>query len=380
MPFIRKIVVTGGPCAGKTTGLSWIQNAFSQRGWRVLIVPETATELISGGVTPWTCGTNLDYQLGQMRLQVTKEQIFLAAAQSMPDEKILLVCDRGALDNKAYMNAEEFATVLRTLQLDEMELRDSYDAVFHLETAAKGAVDAYTLANNQARYETADEACALDDRIIAAWTGHQHLRVIGNAMDFENKLKRLLWEIGSAIGADEHFEIERKFLIATPDIAWLEQQPNCHRVEIIQTYLRTEEGIEKRVRQRGENGHFLYYETTKKPISGVKRVETERRLTSKEYLELLMNADTTRRQLRKTRFCYTWKKQSFEIDIYPFWQHQAVVEIELQTEDDPIYFPPELHILREVTDDPAYKNAALALQIPEEEPISSDAAPSGAAD
>ena len=53
---IRKIVLTGGPSAGKTTGLSWIRNAFSKLGYTVLFVPETATELISGGVAPWTTG------------------------------------------------------------------------------------------------------------------------------------------------------------------------------------------------------------------------------------------------------------------------------------------------------------------------------------
>ena len=52
---IRKIVITGGPCAGKTTAMSWIQNEFSKLGYTVLFVPETATELISGGVAPWTC-------------------------------------------------------------------------------------------------------------------------------------------------------------------------------------------------------------------------------------------------------------------------------------------------------------------------------------
>lgn len=57
---IHKIVITGGPCAGKTTAMSWIQNAFTKRGYRVLFVPETATELITGGVAPWTCGTNLE--------------------------------------------------------------------------------------------------------------------------------------------------------------------------------------------------------------------------------------------------------------------------------------------------------------------------------
>lgn len=59
---ITKIVITGGPCAGKTTAMSWIQSNFTKMGYTVLFVPETATELITGGVAPWTCGTNVDYQ------------------------------------------------------------------------------------------------------------------------------------------------------------------------------------------------------------------------------------------------------------------------------------------------------------------------------
>lgn len=80
MKSITKIVLTGGPCAGKSTAMSWIQNAFTERGYKVLFVPETATELITGGVAPWTCGSNLDYQCCQMRLQIEQEKIFLAAA------------------------------------------------------------------------------------------------------------------------------------------------------------------------------------------------------------------------------------------------------------------------------------------------------------
>ena len=70
---ITKIVITGGPCAGKTTGMSWIQNAFTEIGYSVIFIPETATELISGGVAPWTLESNLDYQLCQMRFQIEKE-------------------------------------------------------------------------------------------------------------------------------------------------------------------------------------------------------------------------------------------------------------------------------------------------------------------
>lgn len=141
---ITKIVITGGPCAGKTTGMSWIQNAFTERGYRVLFISETATELISGGVAPWICSNNTEYQKCQMKLQLEKEKVFEQAARTMDSDKILIVCDRGTLDNKAYMTEMDFSLVLNELGLNEVELRDGYDAVFHLVTAAKGAEKFYT--------------------------------------------------------------------------------------------------------------------------------------------------------------------------------------------------------------------------------------------
>lgn len=357
---ITKIVITGGPCAGKTTAMSWIQSNFTKLGYTVLFVPETATELITGGVAPWTCGTNADYQKCQMKLQLEKERIFEQGASTMPVEKILIVCDRGTLDNKAYMSSLDFATVISSLGCNEVELRDSYDAVFHLVTAAKGAEQFYTTANNAARTETVEQAAELDDKLIAAWTGHPHLRIIDNAAGFEDKLKKLIAEIAAFLGEPEPFEIERKFLIEYPDIEKLEKLPNCQRVEIIQTYLTAPEGEESRVRQRGADGNYIYVQTTKKKVTDVKRVEVERRLTKDEYLRLLMDADPDCRPIRKTRYCLTHDNQYFEIDVYPFWDSQAIVEIELNDEKDEIRFPAELKVIKEVTEDDSFKNASLA--------------------
>lgn len=357
---ITKIVITGGPSAGKTTGLSWIQNEFTKLGYTVLFVPETATELISGGVTPWGCGSNLDYQKCQMRLQLEKERLFEQAAKTMKAEKVLIVCDRGTMDNRAYMNELEFSQVLNEVGSDEIQLRDSYDAVFHMVTAAKGAEKFYTTENNSARTETVEQAAALDDKLIAAWTGHPHLRVIENSTNFEDKLKRLIAEIRSFLGEPEPMEIERKFLIEYPNIKWLESLPNCRKVDIIQTYLVSGNGDELRVRQRGENGSYICFKTRKRLIDGMKRIELEERLSQEEYMRLLMEADPTKRPIRKTRYCLTWDNQYFEIDVYPFWKDRAVAEIELSDENTPIRFPKELKVIREVTDDPTYKNAALA--------------------
>ncbi len=357
---ITKIVITGGPCAGKTTAMSWIQSNFTKMGYTVLFVPETATELITGGVAPWTCGTNVDYQKCQMQLQLDKEKVFQQGAESMSVQKVLIVCDRGALDNKAYMTELDFACVLSSIGCNEVELRDSYDAVFHLVTAAKGAEKFYTTANNSARTETVEQAAALDDKLIAAWTGHPHLRIIDNGTDFEDKLKRLIAEISSFLGEPEPYEIERKFLIEYPDISALERLPNCQRVEIIQTYLTAPEGEESRVRQRGIDGNYIYYQTTKRKVTGLKRVEVERRLSKDEYLRLLMDADPGCRPIRKTRYCLTYENQYFEIDVYPFWTDKAILEIELTDEATAIHFPKQFNIIREVTEDEAYKNHFLA--------------------
>lgn len=192
MKSITKIVITGGPCAGKTTAMSWVQNAFTAKGYTVLFIPETATELIGGGLAPWTVTHNVEYQKCQMRLQLEKEKIFTRGANHMPGDKFLLVCDRGAMDNRAYMNDEEFRQVLRSVHMEETALRDSYDAVFHLETAAKGKEEFYTLDNNASRTETPQQAVELDNRLISAWTGHPHLRVIGNHTDFEIKMHTLI--------------------------------------------------------------------------------------------------------------------------------------------------------------------------------------------
>ena len=361
--IIRKIVITGGPCAGKSTALSWIQNAFSEKGYTVLFVPETATELIGGGVAPWTCGTNAEYQKCQVRLQLEKERLFMRAAKTMKAEKILIVCDRGLLDNRAYMNDEEFAEVVADVGVSEIEMRDSYDAVFHLVTAARGKEEFYTLENNTARYESADDARVLDDRLLACWAGHPHLRVIDNTTDFKEKMMRLIAEISSVLDETGPYEMKRKFLIARPDAAKLEALPGCRRIEIIQTYLKSRSGEIRRVRQRGADGHYIYFETVKQeaeePSTG-KRVETERRLTQDEYLSLLMEADTSMHALRKTRYCLAYDRQYFTLDILPFWVDQAILGIELHHVEDEIRFPPIVKVLREITGQPEYRNSSLA--------------------
>ena len=81
---------------------------------------------------------------------------------------------------------------------------------------------------------------------------------------------------------------------------------------------------------------------------------------------MLMTADTTLRQIRKTRYCLSFSNQYMEIDIYPFWQRQAILEVELPDESKGIVFPEFIEVLRDVSGDDTYDNRSLAETIPVE--------------
>ena len=61
MKKIFHLVLTGGPCAGKSTAITKVFDELTQKGYSVLIVPETATEIILSGVTPTLIG-NVSFQ------------------------------------------------------------------------------------------------------------------------------------------------------------------------------------------------------------------------------------------------------------------------------------------------------------------------------
>lgn len=364
---IKKIVITGGPCAGKTTGLSYLEQELTKMGYKIVFINESATELILNGLDNGANKTNLDFERNIIQLQVEKEKLYMEFCKNLPQDKVLLVCDRGVMDCKSYMTDYEFETALKQLNLDKIQVRDNYDAVFHLVTAAKGAEHAYTLANNQARFETVEQAKDSDTKTMNAWTGHPHFRAIDNSTNFENKMKRLVKEICSFLGIPKPLEIERKFLINKPDLQLLENMPNCQKVNIIQTYLISNKNEEKRVRQRGENGSYIYTLTTKqKTDSKSARQEIEQRISEKEYLTLLNNADTNLHTVKKTRYCIMDNNRYYEIDIYPFANSTAICEIELTDENEAFELPSFIKLIKEVTNDKSYSNYSIAKKTPKD--------------
>lgn len=361
MKNIKKIVITGGPCAGKSTAIKAVKESLENIGYTVLLLPELATELISNGISPVSCGSSVEYQKLQVMLQIEKEKVYSLAAKQIEAEKIVILCDRGVMDSKAYVTNEEFSQILSELGLNETAVRDNYDAVFHMLTTAKGKEENYTLSNNSARSETAEEARILDDLTLAAWVGTPHLRVIDNSSDFCGKQAELVKEIMFFLGEPEPLEIERKYLIEYPDLAFFERYPFCNAVEISQSYIIVN-GERARIRKRGANGGYTYYKTIKKDIDGLKRIEIEETLSSEEY-ELLLALSKQKTTVEKVRYCLVYENRYFEIDVFPFSKDKAFLELELTNENEAVILPPFIKVIKEVTTDKEYKNSSIALKI-----------------
>lgn len=359
---LKTIVLTGGPCSGKTTGLSTIEQELSNRGYYVIIIPETATELISAGIRPFGKSLALfDFQLAVLERQLHKEIMAREIAYNkLSADKIVILHDRGIIDNKSYVSQGQFDEILAHFSLNEVEARDRYDAVFHLVTAADGASKYYTLANNNARTETPEEAIGLDRRGISNWTGHSHLRVIDNSTDFKCKMNRLMNEIYSFLGDPVPMEIERKYLISMPDLADIASHTNLTVVDIVQIYLKSSNGIERRIRQRGQNGIYSYYLTEKRDVNCLRRVEVEKKISEKQYIQYLSEMDSSLSPIIKRRICFVYDRQYFEVDAFRFSDDFALLEIELTNENTTVNIPPFLKVIEEVTDNPNYRNYNLA--------------------
>ena len=358
---ITKIVLTGGPAAGKTTLISRILKEFNQDdGWRVITIPETATDLISGfGIGPFpNCMTMENFQYYVIADQLHKEKLALKAAQEVPQDKVLVVYDRAIMDDKAYVSDEFFRTVLGSFGKTEEEVLSGYDAVLHLVTSAKGAEYAFK-ANNEARQEsTAESACEMDDRTWQAWSGHSAHYIIDNTENFEEKIGRAIAQIYRILGQSEPEGRKRKFLVEMPDCEKLMADYNAVALDMMQTYLSSgNPQIQRRIRQQKNAGGYLYFYTEKKTIDDGTSWVTERPISEKDYVRYLMEADLSLHSVRKTKYRFTCHGHRMELDVYPFSDEKAVLFV---FGSDDAEIPQNIKVIADVTGNAEYKNRSLA--------------------
>jgi predicted ATPase len=175
----RRVVLTGGPGAGKTAVLELIRQSFCVH---VKVLPESAGIVFGGG---FPRGESIVLrQAVQRAIFYVQREIEFAGDAGHP---AIVLCDRGTVDSSAYWpGPEDFWSSVGT-RLEEQLRR--YDAVIYLRTPT---VENGYNQQNPLRIESAAEAATVDARIASVWERHPRRFVVEASQDFLGKAARAL--------------------------------------------------------------------------------------------------------------------------------------------------------------------------------------------
>lgn len=357
-PKIHHIVLTGGPCGGKTTILIALAERLEEAGFIVLVAFEGATALMLNRVHPKKLGVEtfqrslFDFDLGKVEwIERTAARVSAKLGKS-----VAVIHDRTWLDAKAYTDAALWETLVAEYRPFERCAAQEWN-VIHVVTAADGAEPFYTLENNQARFETPEEARERDRLLADAYQSFEHRFVIGNDGAFERKVHRAVEAACRFVGIPEPLEIERWFEVDGYNETMLAGH-KAVRVEIFQFYL--PDGSRYR-RRKLPDGSLTFSRTWKRSISGdpSARIETSAPIGAFEFGEALeRHRDAP--NVDKTRFVFDYGGYRLELDVFRKPSGIIKLEIETPTRGEQVRVPDWISVKREVTGDRRFSNEALA--------------------
>ncbi len=175
----RRIVLTGGPGAGKTAVLEVVRKRFCEH---VVVLPEAASIVYGGGFPRHA--SDAGRRAAQVAIYHVQDQLeALALAEGDP---ALVLCDRGVLDGLAYWPGEAQSFFAQTGS-SRAAIFARYAAVLHLRTPTVAAGYNH---QNPLRVESADEASTIDQRLMDVWEEHPRRVVVDCTADFLDKLQR----------------------------------------------------------------------------------------------------------------------------------------------------------------------------------------------
>eukprot|EP01059_Diplonema_ambulator_P028130 TRINITY_DN4684_c0_g1_i1.p1 TRINITY_DN4684_c0_g1~~TRINITY_DN4684_c0_g1_i1.p1 ORF type:complete len:480 (+),score=125.06 TRINITY_DN4684_c0_g1_i1:44-1483(+) len=360
---VWKVVLTGGPCGGKTTSLSVLADKLMSHGFNVYTVPENATMFSTAGAG-FPVNSNQEHQLtwetSRMIVQMQMEDSYEAIARASSQPTVIL-CDRGVVDARAYMDDATWQMVMQEMHWDDSAFIDQrYDIVIHMVTTAIGAPKYYV--NTVYRHETAEQAAALDRRIQAAWKGHKKKIEIDNSTEYNEKVKRAWDTLCSGLGISVPSN-SVTFQLST-DIMGTNFMRNIKHYELVQTtvvFLQKSASEENHsfVRTRKQNECFSFSLGTRTPDK-----YTERHISKNEFLTSLKLAHQQLDPIEFDKLLWIEKNSTgsyfFELSHHtsPF---TSFCTLKIETSNTPVTSADSLpqwlqsYVIKDITKDPDWK-------------------------
>jgi len=190
-----KIVVTGGPSAGKTTLIEALQKDLVGI---VSIVPEAASILYRGGFPRRSSATGKKHaQRAICFVQRELEDLI-----TLENKVQAIICDRGSLDSIAYWPGDE-ADFFKSMHTTKEQELERYQWVLHLDTTTNISFDT----NNPVRIESHKEAVELNDLVRSAWAGHSKRIIIPHNDNFLEKISKAKKAIQMILAGKSYNEV-----------------------------------------------------------------------------------------------------------------------------------------------------------------------------
>ena len=182
------IVLTGAGCSGKTSTIAAVADLLRAQGYRVLIMPEAATELMTqlgisfGDLDP------VAYQEVQTELAARQRDSRWHAARLCRSGVVdVVLYDRAELDAYPYTEPGTLEAVLATQNETVTDAIEGYDAVFYLHAAPADA-GAYETESNPVRYESEELARQRGEALRVAWSVHPRFCEVSYRESIDGKI------------------------------------------------------------------------------------------------------------------------------------------------------------------------------------------------
>lgn len=347
---IIKIVLTGGPCAGKTTAMDSITRYLKENNISLVRVPETATELITNDQFPLGGSTTYDFQSLVLRKQLSKEGIAEDYIKNIlkPEGICVILYDRGILDNRAYLNNRtEINELLKKHNLTETEVLDSYDLVLDLLSLATCKKESYNF-SNKARIENVDDASKMDVRTTLAWIAHRNLKIIDSSISLEEETKIIIDYVKEILLGNQIRSFKRFLIDDSLSNYKIYNYNNSETLYITDYFMEgTNNNCNYVISKREHNNDISYVYSIYSGNEEKKCIIYDKQITKEMFFELLINNRILKTELRREIDFYD-NRQKY---VLCFYGDYTILEIEENKQRRELMIPDNLEVIDELGND-----------------------------